>query len=985
MINLENFTCEGYENVEYRHLSDIDTEGLVLRHTKSGARLVLLSNDDRNKVFAVAFRTTPKNSTGVPHILEHSVLSGSDKYPVKDPFTELSKGSLKTFLNAFTGPDTTVYPCASCNDKDFRNLVDVYMDAVMHPIIYKRKGIFLQEGWRYELENPEDELTLNGVVYSEMKGVYSDPESSLDFELRRALYPDVTYGVESGGDPDVIPELSYEEFLEFHRTYYSPSNSYIYLYGDMDMAEMLTYLDREYLSAFERVSVDSEIGLQKPTGFTRRQISYSITDGEDTADKTFLEYGVKVYDGPDVKLAIAWNILSDLLFSMPGAPVKKALLDAGIGNDVSGYILSDMRQPMVAVTARETEADRADEFLAIIRDTVAQVIREGVNKKSVLAMLNRAEFGYREADFGGYPKGLMFSLTALENYIYDERFAFDGLDKAWVFDELRRELDNGYFEKLLQQFLDTDHAALVVMTPEKGLAARKEQELAEQLAAKKASMSDDEIAALVRQTRELKAEQEREETEEEKACIPLLSRADLGAKQTEPQCTCGETANGIPTVVAEDYNKGLTYIGLRFRVTDLPQEEIPYLGLLSDCLGRMDTDNYSYSELQDEINYYTGEFDFNEGMTSTAGEIGRFTALYLADGRIFDDRIDDYLRLLREVLCTTKFNDADRLREIINEGAARLPSHLESSGNNTAVNHLEETYDSAALFTSLTKSLGYYRALRGWKDNFDACKDEIAEHLSRVRSFVFTKERALIGLSASPATVEKTVEKLASIEDIFRDIPAPQVPIVPAEKNPWEGGYELRHGNEALTYAGAVQYAAVGGNIRREGYTGNGDMLVLRTILNKDYLWTKVRVLGGAYGVFMSIGMVSGNLSIASYRDPNLRETYDVFNGIPDYIDNLALSEKELTRYVIGTIAALDMPYTAPTALRAVLSRRYSGMTQEMMQGYRDDVLTVDLDRIRRLAPMLRSVLAQGYRSAVSSESKAAECADLFDSLASIR
>lgn len=984
-MKLDGFTCDGYEVIRREYLEDIRTEGMVLKHTKSGARVVLFANDDPQKVFNIAFRTAPKNSTGVPHILEHSVLAGSEKYPVKDPFTEMEKGSLRTFMNAFTAPDVTMYPCASCNDKDYKNLVDVYMDSVLHPLIYKRKGIFLQEGWRQELENPEDELTLNGVVYSEMKGSFSNPDSGVYRELTKLLFPDTTYGVCSGGDPKYIPDLSYEEFLEFHRTLYSPANSYIFLYGDLDMKEMLTYLDREYLSAYDVIAVDSEIGVQKPIGARRSEVEYSVAEDAGTEGQTYLAYGIKLYDGPDTKKETAWEVLATMLFSMPGAPIKQALIDAGIGNDVDGYQSTSMRQPFLNVTARETEPDRADEFVRIIRDGIAKIIEEGVNHRSVEGLLNTFEFSYREADFGGYPKGIVFSMSSLDTYLYDEKDPFAHLKRGPVFDELRKGLNEGYFESLLQEALDSDHTALVVMKPKPGRLAEEEKALAEKLAAQKAAMSEEEINALVEQTRALKEEQNRVETEEEKACIPMLSREDINEKQEELVYTKTTTEGGIPVACAADCNSGIVYVNLRFDVTDLPQEDIPYLGLLTDCLSRMDTENYSYRDLQDEINYYTGGFGFGENAIPAKGEIGAFRGLYTADSKVFDNRVGDYLRLLREVLCTTKFDNTVRLREIINEGIARMPSYMESRGNSTAVNYLQSCYSAPAVFVSATKGIEYYRALKDWAEHYEERKDEIVKHLSSIRRFAFSKDRLLIGISAEPKTAEETVRAMRAMDEILGAIPAPDKEIEPLAKLPWNGGYTMRSGNEALTYAGAVQYAAVGGNIRKDGYEFDGSMMVLRTILNNDYLWTKIRILGGAYGVSVGGGTVSGDFTIATYRDPNLRESYDVFNGVPDYVASLALSDKELTRYIIGTIASLDMPLSPPAALNAVLSREYTGLSQDEIQAYRDGVLSVTTEKLQSLAPMLRAVLAQGYRSAVASETKAKECADLFDSLRPIR
>ena len=984
MTDLEKFTCEGYERVEHRYLKDQGTDGLVMRHKKSGARIVLLANDDPNKVFAIAFRTTPKDGTGVPHIIEHSVLAGSEKYPVKDPFMEMEKGSLKTFINAFTAPDVTMYPCASCNDKDFRNLVDVYMDAVMHPLIYRREEIFRQEGWRYEMESKDADLTINGVVYSEMQGVFSDPESNMNLALMKAMFPDVTYGVESGGDPKEIPNLSYEDFLEFHRTYYSPANSYIYLYGNADMGEMLTFLDREYLSKFDIIPVDSEVGIQKPTGFSRIDIPYSVSEDEDTDEKTYFEYGVKVFDGPDIKKAAAWEILANLLFSIPGAPVKKALIDAGIGNDVSGYFQGDQRQPILTVTARETEPEMADEFLRIIRETVADIVKKGVNKRSIEAAINRMEFSYREADFGGYPKGIVFGFTSLSAYLYDENAALDGLDKGWAFDELRRDLENGYFEALLQEFLDSDHAAFVVMTPEQGLATKEKEVLAKELAARKAAMSDEEIEELVAKTKALKEFQSRTETPEELACIPMLSREDIDPQQLPLPYAVEKTAEGLPLVHVDQFSGGITYLQLRFDVTDIPEEDLPYLGLLSDVFMYMDTDHFTYSELQDESNYYTGSIGGHLEATAVPGEIGKMRASYVMNVKVFDGKLPKGVELLWEGVGRTHYDDTDRLREILAELAVRLPSAMEGRGHTTARGLAYSYFSPAARFNYVSTGEYYYSQIRRWIDNFDSVKDDLVANLKRMRAHVFRTERLSIGIAADESGFELAKEALSEIPKLLAELP-PEEPGAVGSILPWEGGYHFAKKNEVLTYAGNVQYNCAAGNFRKAGYTYSGAYAVLNTILSRDYLWTKIRVLGGAYGAMQGFGMFSGDVFFVTYRDPNCRESYKAFDGAADYVATLSLSEKEITKYIIGTIADMDIPFTPASRLGTAMSRYTSGLTKEQWQKVRDEILSVTNDQLKALAPMIKAVLAQGYRAALATESTAKECGDLFLESRSLR
>ena len=518
-----------YEVLEERNLEGIHSKGWLLRHKKSKARVLLISNDDENKVFNIGFRTPPADSTGLPHILEHSVLCGSRDFPVKDPFVELVKGSLNTFLNAMTYPDKTVYPVASCNDADFQNLMHVYMDAVFYPNIYQHSEIFRQEGWSYKLEEPDGKLEYNGVVYNEMKGAFSSPEGVLDRVILNSLFPDTCYANESGGDPEDIPSLSYEQFLEFHRTYYHPSNSYIYLYGDMDMAEKLIWLDENYLSHFEELEINSEIKLQKPfkqmLDISRK---YSIASNESEKENTYLSYNKVIGTSLDEKLYLAFEILDYALLSAPGAPLKKALIDAGIGKDVMGSYDNGIRQPIFSVIAKNADASQKEEYVQVIENTLKEIVKNGIDQKALAAGINYNEFRFREADFGGYPKGLMYGLQIFDSWLYDDTKPFIHMEALPTFEFLKEQISKGYFEQLIQTWLlDNTHGAIVMIEPEKGRTARMDRELQEKLDAYKAGLSKEEVEKLVADTKELKEYQEAEERQEDLERIPVLAREDI--------------------------------------------------------------------------------------------------------------------------------------------------------------------------------------------------------------------------------------------------------------------------------------------------------------------------------------------------------------------------------------------------------------------------------------------------------------------------
>ena len=984
MTELKSFTCEGYERKDYRFLKDINAEGLVMRHTKSGARIILLSNDDPNKIFVIGFRTTPMNSTGVPHILEHSVLCGSKKYPVKELLPEMAKSSLKTFINAFTGSDWTCYPVGSCNDKDFKNLVDGYMDVAMHPLIAERKEIFLQEGWHYELESPEADLGINGVVYSEMKGSYSNPDRTAYRAIMEAMFPDTTYGSDSGGDPDVIPELSYEEFLEFHRTYYSPANSYIFLYGNADMGEMLSYLDRDYLSAYDIVPVDSEIKLQKPLGFRRVEKVYPIGEEENETKRTYLEYAARAFDGVDVKKGAAWEILTSLLFNMPGAPVKKALIDAGIGSDASAYVNTSVRQPILTIAANEAEPEQAEQFLSIIRESIADIIKNGIDKKAAAALLNRNEINYRINNFGGELRGLDYLMNSLSVMLYDESKAFDPLDSGDVFGELRKELETGYFEQLLQEALDSDHTALVIVKPEKGLGTKKDQALREKLAAKKASMSEAEIAEMVSKTAALKEFQSRTETPEELACIPLLSREDIDEKPLPLDYTVETVADSVPLIHVDNATGGITYIQVRFEVTDLPEEELPYLKLYAAVLNEMDTENYTYPEFQNEINTYTGSmFEFAEA-TAVRGEKGEIKAFLTSGLNVPDGNAAKGLELLWESLWRTKFTDTKRLLQLMSEQAVYLPDNLVSNGHNTAETIALMQFSPLSRFNYLINGEGYYACLRRWIDNFDSLKEEIVSHMENVRRHILRKSRLSFGISSDGNGYAQALPAFEAFAAGLTEVPA-EDPLKDVAKAPHRGGYKLPKNNEMLTHPGAVQFNAAAGSFFDAGYSYSGVFRVMGTIMSWDFLWNKIRVLGGAYGTWISFNDMAGTLSFVTFRDPNLKESYKIFEEAAEYTEQLDLSERDITKFIIGTVSDMDMPYTPQKRMYTALNRFYTGTTAEHVQKERTEVLSVTNEQLRAFGPIIRDVLKQNYRASVASETKAKECADFFDTIRPLR
>ena len=662
------YDLNAYEVLQTEELSDLKSKGTLLKHKKSGARVLLMENDDENKVFTIGFRTPPSDSTGVPHIMEHSVLCGSKEFPVKDPFVELVKGSLNTFLNAMTYPDKTVYPVASCNDKDFQNLMHVYMDAVFYPNIYQNDKTFRQEGWSYKLDDPDGELTISGVVYNEMKGAFSSPEGVLDRVVLNSLFPDNAYSVESGGDPEVIPELTYEQFLDFHRKYYHPSNSYIYLYGDMDMEEKLRWLDEKYLSDFENEPVDSEIHLQKPFTEMKEVVQeYSIASEESEEDNTYLSYNKVIGTTLDEKLYLAFEILDYALLSAPGAPLKKALLDAGVGKDISGSYDNGVYQPIFSVISKNANVEQKEEFVRVIEDTLKDIVKNGINKKALRAGINYHEFRFREADFGNYPRGLMYGLQLFDSWLYDETKPFIHMQAIPTFEFLKEQVETGYFEELIQKYLLANiHGSIVIIKPERGRTARMDKELADKLQAYKDSLSKEEIDALVKATKELEEYQEEESAPEDLAKIPVLGREDI-SREIAPIYNKELETSGVKLVHHGVETNGIGYTALLFDLSGIPEEKLPYISILQSVLGIINTKNYEYSELFNEINVHTGGIGTSLELYTDVTKVKEkeFRATFEIKGKALYPKMDVLFSMMREILMESDLGDEKRLKEIL--------------------------------------------------------------------------------------------------------------------------------------------------------------------------------------------------------------------------------------------------------------------------------------------------------------------------------
>lgn len=960
-----------YEILDEHRVEDVQSDGFILRHKKSGARIAILSNNDDNKVFYIGFRTPPEDETGVPHIIEHTTLCGSKKFPVKDPFIELAKGSLNTFLNAMTYPDKTVYPVASCNDQDFKNLMDVYLDAVFNPNITKYEEIFKQEGWHYELTGRDDELKINGVVYNEMKGAYSSPDEVLSSQIYRSLFPDNTYSKDSGGNPEYIPKLTYEAYLDFYHKYYHPSNSYIYLYGDMDVVERLEWLDKEYLSLYDYKKVNSEINKQPAFDEIKNvEAQYSITMDDSQENKTYLSYNRVVGDTLDEMLYQAFDVLDYALVSSPGAPVKQALIDAGIGDDVYGSYDAGILQPVFSFVAKNANASQADEFESIIENTLKEVVKTGINKEALLAGINSSEFKFREADFGQFPKGLLFGLNCLDSWLFDDMKPFIHLECLGTFAKLRKAVDTDYFEKLIQEYLlDNTHGSSVTVKPKRGLGNEREEALAKELSDYKASLSDEEIKKLIEDTEHLKKYQEEPSSDEDLRKLPMLTRADM-KKNAMPFSNIEDELLDVKVVRHDIESNGIDYISFLFDAGDFAQSELGYLGFFTNALGLVSTEKYSYTDLANATNIYTGGISTGTASHPDIKDRNNFVFKFEVKLKVLEKNLDKALELMEQMLLTSDFTDTKRLGELVAQIKARLQANLSSSGHLVAAMRSMSSFSRYALYQDELKGIAFYRSICRIEKELSESPKSVSDKLAAIAKKLFARNRMLISFTGNNEAYGNAKPSLEKV-------------IVGFNKMSAVGNQAEVHFNtakEAFIDASQIQYVAKTGDFICEGYEYTGALRLLRIILSYDYLWINVRVKGGAYGC-MNTFLRSGESYFVSYRDPNLSDTLDVYDRIPEYIKSFSPDERDMTKYIIGTFSALDTPMNPEAKGSRSLSAYLEGITYEQIQKERNEILNAQPEDIRRLADLVEAVLKKDSICVIGNENMIKESAGLFENV----
>lgn len=960
----------GFVLKDSQEIKELKLSANVYEHQKSGAQLIHLACEDTNKVFCVAFKTVPEDSTGCPHILEHSVLNGSRNYPAKNSFMELIKGSLHTFVNAMTASDMTIYPVASTNDKDFMNLSRVYMDAVFFPRIYEQPEILHQEGWHYELNDPDGELKIRGVVYNEMKGAYSSPDALLRYACNEAQFPDTTYGVSSGGDPEVIPQLSYEDFLQFHRKHYHPSNSKTVVYGDLDIDAMLEMMDADYLSHFDRDPVEVTVKEQQPFAkVLHKVVDYPIDEHKSPDGMYHLSLNYTWGHQKDMVETAAFSVLSELLLGSTASPLKRRIMESGLAGDSYPAASMDILQPSLSIVCKHVREENLKPLAKLIDDELKRIAKQGFDKKLIEAVLNSREFFYREGQLQNFPKGLYYTWMMLDPWMHGADPTFQ-LRFEPLLEELRKGLSEPYYEKLLEKALiKNKHHSLVTLKPVPGLLQKKETVLREQLAKRKAGMDEAEIEALVKFNQELQTWQMEEDSPEDIAKIPALSLEDID-RVAASYPTEVETWKEFTFLKHVVPTNGIVYLKAYFDMAHADEEDLPWLALYAYLAGKLDSERYSYSDLANEIDIHTGGVDLRFNLMNSYQDPDIILPKYIVSGKAVTAKSSKLMELAAEYALKPLFADHTRLRTLVRELKTRMESQMMYNSVTVAINRMFAPFSHIHKWRDHSGGLAFFHWLCELETRLDEDIEAIIGELEWVRKTFFTQSNLIISLTADEADIAEAFGHLV-----------PVVANISSEAyEPTDHQFNTLNINEGIMAPVQVQFCAKGGNFFRKGYSYSGKLRVLNNVLSNEFLYKELRVKGGAYGA-MSNFSLAGYQYFCSYRDPNLRETLDVYDRVPEFMRSFDCSKRDMEKYIIGDVSSLDYPKT-PESVGAQGDEDYiTGFTQADRQQIRDEVLSTTVADIRSYADMIEAIMTKNHFCVFGNEDKVKEAAELFDQL----
>ncbi|KAG5625093.1 hypothetical protein H5410_010311 [Solanum commersonii] len=954
----------GFEKVSEQFIDECKSKAVLYKHKKTGSEVMSVSNDDENKVFGVVFRTPPKDSTGIPHILEHSVLCGSRKYPLKEPFVELLKGSLNTFLNAFTYPDRTCYPVASTNTKDFYNLVDVYLDAVFFPKCVEDFQTFQQEGWHYELNDPSDDITFKGVVFNEMKGVYSQPDNLLGRTSQQALFPDNTYGVDSGGDPRVIPSLSFEEFKEFHRKFYHPSNARIWFYGDDDPNERLRILS-EYLNMFDASSAPQESRVEPQRLFSepvRIVEKYPVGEDGDLKKKHMVCVNWLLSDKPlDLETELALGFLDHLLLGTPASPLRKILLESGFGDAiVGGGIEDELLQPQFSIGLKGVSEENIQKVEELIMSTLEGLAEKGFDSDAVEASMNTIEFSLRENNTGSFPRGLALMLRSIGKWVYDMD-PFEPLKYQKPLEALKariaKEGSKAVFAPLMDQYiLRNPHRVTVEMQPDPEKASREEQIEKETLDKVKASMTQEDLAELARATHELRLKQETPDPPEALKSVPSLSLQDIPREPVLVPTEIGDI-NGVKVLKHDLFTNDVLYAEVVFNLSSLKQELLPLVPLFCQSLLEMGTKDLDFVQLNQLIGRKTGGLSVYPFTSSVHGKVEPCSKIIIR-GKAMSQRTEDLFYLINRVLQDVQLDDQKRFKQFVSQSRSRMENRLRGSGHSIAAARMGAKLNVAGWISEQMGGVSYLEFLKVLEDQVEKDWPQISSSLEEIRKSLLSKNGCLINLTADGKNLNDAEKHISKFLDLL-----PSTSLV--ESAAWNA--QLSRSNEAFVVPTQVNYVGKAANLYEAGYELKGSAYVISNYISNTWLWDRVRVSGGAYGGFCSFDSHSGVFSFLSYRDPNLLKTLDVYDGTSSFLKELEMDDDALTKAIIGTIGDVDS-YQLPDAKGySSLLRYLLGVTDEERQRRREEILSTSLEDFRKFGDVMEAVKDNGVVVAVAS------------------
>ncbi|KAG0586728.1 hypothetical protein KC19_2G112800 [Ceratodon purpureus] len=953
----------GFERVEEQFVDEYKSTATLYRHKKTGAEIMSVVNDDENKVFGIVFRTPPKDSTGIPHILEHSVLCGSRKYPLKEPFVELLKGSLQTFLNAFTYPDRTCYPVASTNLQDFYNLVDVYLDAVFYPRCVNDVTTFQQEGWHYELNDPSEDITYKGVVFNEMKGVYSQPDNVLGRVSQQASFPDNTYGVDSGGDPTVIPDLTFEQFKEFHAKFYHPTNARVWFYGDDDPNQRLRIISA-YLDEFEAnaASKESEVKVQKLFNEPKRVVeTYAVGDGAANARKHMVAINWVLSDtvlDPETELALGF--LDHLMLGTPGSPLRKALMESGLGESMIGGGMEDeLRQPQFSIGLKGVAEEDISKVEELVFSTLKQLAEDGFSPEAVEASMNTIEFSLRENNTGSFPRGLSLMLRSMGKWLYGLD-PFEPLRFAKPLEHFKERLKTegvkGVFAPLIRNFiLDNPHRVTVELHPDVEKGKMEEAKEAERLASVKSSMTKEDLAELARATEELRLKQETPDSPEALKAVPSLALSDIPKKSTNIPIEVGNMKGS--TILRHDlFTNDVLYTEVAFDMRTVRADLLPLVPLFCQSLLEMGTADLDFVQLSQLIGRKTGGISVYPSTSAVRGRAEPSSHI-IVKGKAMASQTSDLFQLMRKVLQDVKFTDQGRFKQFVLQSKSRMEGRISGGGHSVAAARLDAKLNSAGWVSEQMGGLSYLEYLRDLEKRVDEDWPSVAESLNEIRNELLSRKGAIVNLTADERTLTSAESHVSNFLDAM--------PETAGSLTKWDRRLPLV--NEGLVIPTQVNYVGKAGNIYDAGYELDGSAYVISKVIGTTWLWDRVRVSGGAYGGFCDFDSHSGVFTYLSYRDPNLIKTLDNYDGTVQFLRELEMDNDALTKAIIGTIGDVDS-YQLPDAKGYSSMMRYiMGISDEERQRRRDEILSTSVKDFHAFADALESVKDKGVIVAVAS------------------